>query len=265
MATSQEVGGWIDQSYDELTNYQSKKKNPTELYNDAVSSLGIPEVRTRVANLRRSLVDTENLLSGVEGSVKGRTQGSLVTEAQRQRLTAIEREPIAGQLGKMQSAYGVETGNLGDLMGEANSKTQLAIQGQTQGEESIRTKLEKYKEMWARLKKDEDAKAEAAREAARLAVERSSRSSSSSSKSGGKETKGTAMSIGDSIKDLVMNQKLTWGRAAKLIESKNGKIATDSDTDVYLKFYFGLREGNPGKYLNKKNLQRAYKLGLTRG
>lgn len=264
MATLSDLEQGVNQASKNLQDWQASRKNPVDLLNEATSALGIPEVRTRVSSLRKSLLDTENLLSGVEGSVKGRTQGSLVTEAQRQRLTALEREPIAGQLGKFQGAYGMETGNLNDLMGEASQQVTLGIEGQKMQGEKFQTELDRSKGSYERaleLEKMRRQKEEADRAHA-LAVKEANRKAAE----GATTKKGTAMSLGDSVKDLVMSQGLTWGRAAALIEGKDGKkITAGSDADVYLKFYFGLREQNPGKYMSSADLQKAAKLGLTKG
>jgi len=166
MATLQDLNAQIGAATSELSQFQATQKNPLQLLNEAQATLGIPEVRTRVSSLRKSLLDTENLLAGVEGSVQGRTQGSLVTEAQRQRLTNLERQPVAEQLGKFQGAYGMETGNLSDLMGQASQSAQLGIEGQRQKETAIKTKLGGLESSYERLSKEE---------AARLAREQADR------------------------------------------------------------------------------------------
>ena len=266
MATSQEVGNLINQSYDELQGVQASAKNPLDLYNEASASLGIPEVRTRVSSLRKSLLDTENLLAGVEGSVTGRTSGSLVTEAQRQRLVAQERQPIASQYASMGNQLGQETAGLTDLMGQASTTTDLGIKGQKQKEDSIQTKITKYKEEWDRLKKQEDAQAEAARVAESNRIEREKIYASKSSSGSGKSTsKGTAMTPQEMIQDLAISKNWGWGDTASAYEKKYGKIKSGSDADVYLKYYYGLKENNPGKYLNNADLQRASQLGLGKG
>jgi hypothetical protein len=60
--------------------------------------LGVPEIRNNVAGLRTTVANTTNALNNVDPSVTGRTSGSLVTEAQRQRLVNMERAPIASEL-----------------------------------------------------------------------------------------------------------------------------------------------------------------------
>lgn len=127
----------VDQSQAAYTGALAKRKNPLDLYNEAVSSLGGNEIRTNVGNLRKQILDTENLLNAVEGSVKGRTSGSLVTEAQRQRITNLEREPIAGQYNKFSGDYANESQNLSSVLGQASQNTNLGMAGEQQQIESL--------------------------------------------------------------------------------------------------------------------------------
>lgn len=125
-----------------FSKFQASKKNPLDVYNDAVNQLGVGDVRTRVQNLRTQLLNTENLLNGVDGSVTGRTQGSLVTEAQRQRLVNLERAPIMQDYGKMSGSLNNENATLSDLLGQAQSQSQLAVQGASDRENAIKFALE---------------------------------------------------------------------------------------------------------------------------
>src|SRR5215207_9833413 len=57
-----------------ISKFEASRRNPLDIYNEAVGQLGVGDVRTRVQNLRNQLLNTENLLNGVDGSVTGRTQ-----------------------------------------------------------------------------------------------------------------------------------------------------------------------------------------------
>ena len=125
MATSAEA-------LSQLQQFQNTMANPLDLYNKQVSELGVGDVRGRVSNLSNTLLNTENALNQVEPSVTGRTQGSLVTEAQRQRLVNLERQPLASQYGKIASQYQNEQQNLRDLLGQASQVSSLGYQGEQQ-------------------------------------------------------------------------------------------------------------------------------------
>lgn len=112
----------------ELKQFQSGRKSAGDLYNQTQSELGVGDVKTRADDMRGLIRNTETALKGVGQAVAGRTRGQLVTEAQRARLANIERDPLAGQLSEQQSNYGEEMQNYRDLMGQAQTKAQLAYQ-----------------------------------------------------------------------------------------------------------------------------------------
>lgn len=111
----------------QLTAYDANKQNSVDLLNNAMSQYGVPEIRSRVSGLRTTLSNTENALNNVDPSVTGRTQGSLVTEAQRQAQVNNERAPIAQQYSDQQGALSDESANLTDA---ENSANQLATSQQ---------------------------------------------------------------------------------------------------------------------------------------
>lgn len=119
----------VKQAQGDLTRYYSSRKSPTSYYNRAMNDLGVPDARARVASDRKAIADTQNLLEAVEPSVTGRTQGGLVTEAQRTALVNKERAPITQDLGNLSRVYSTSSSNLADLMGQADMRAQLGIQG----------------------------------------------------------------------------------------------------------------------------------------
>lgn len=100
--------------------------NPTEEYNKATTALGIPDARSRVQGLQTQLLNSENAIKAVDPSVTGRTSNSLVTEAQRQRLVNMERQPLTDSYNDQSKQYGVQSGLLKDLLGQADTQTGLA-------------------------------------------------------------------------------------------------------------------------------------------
>lgn len=138
----------IDNSQSAYDEALANRRNPIDLYNEAVSSLGGNEIRQNVGNLRKQILDTENLLNGVEGSVQGRTSGSLVTEAQRQRLTNLERAPIAGQYNKFASNLSSEQSALNEVLGLASNQTNLTMAGEDRAIEALLSTLNANKEKY---------------------------------------------------------------------------------------------------------------------
>lgn len=122
----------------QLQQFQSSRANPLDIYSKATQDLGVGDVRGRVTGLRNTLLNTENLLNQVEGSVTGRTQGSLVTEAQRQRLANLERQPLAAQYGQQSKGLANEQATLSDLLNQAQQRSSMEFQGLQTKEQSLR-------------------------------------------------------------------------------------------------------------------------------
>lgn len=115
--------------------------NPTDVYNKALSTLGVPDARTRVQALRTQMLNNENLLNNVEGSVTGRTSGSLVTEAQRSRLVATEKQPLAETEATLGKTYNDANTGLTDLLGQAQTESDLAGKSYSTKRQSLADQL----------------------------------------------------------------------------------------------------------------------------
>lgn len=98
----------------QLSEYDARRRSSVDVLNEAMGKYGVPELRSRVSGLRTTLTNTENALNAVDPSVTGRTQGSLVTEAQRTKQVANEQAPIAERYGQMSRSLGDATDNLSD-------------------------------------------------------------------------------------------------------------------------------------------------------
>lgn len=116
--------------YGELVNFDKTAKAPVDIYNEALSSLGISDARTRVNTLRGELTNTEGLLKNVEGNVSQRTSNALVTEAQRQKLVTSERQPLVEQTDILGRNLTNATSNVNDIENQAKTKADLTFTGQ---------------------------------------------------------------------------------------------------------------------------------------
>lgn len=119
-----------EQALKQLQQAQGTQRSATDLYGQQSKQLGLPAAQQRQQELRQTIRGTEQALRGVESSVSGRTQGSLVTEAQRGRLAALERAPIAEQFGEQQRALTDEDALYRDLLAQAGQQSGLAYQSQ---------------------------------------------------------------------------------------------------------------------------------------
>jgi len=133
------------QALQDLTNFQTSQKSPVDAYNEAVTQLGIPDVRTNVTGLRKQIADTTALLNALPDSVTGRTSGSLVTDAQRGRILGMERAPLDQANAGYNNAYGVASANLADLTGQAQNQASLVEQGQKNIEGALSTRYQGIK------------------------------------------------------------------------------------------------------------------------
>lgn len=122
------------QALSQLTSFRQGRRNPFDILAEQKKALGVDDVTGRVSKLRTGIINTENLLEGVDDSVTGRTSGTLTTEAARSRLVNLERAPIATTLGKQQQGLTAEQQNLQDILGQANTAAQLRYQGDTDQE-----------------------------------------------------------------------------------------------------------------------------------
>lgn len=128
-------------SQEALSQYQtiqSGRKKPQDILRESEERLGIPTATQRQVGLRGAITNTENLIRGVDPSVSGRTQGSLVSEAQKQRLIAMEREPLSDQFREQSRALEGETASIADLQRRASQEAQLAIAADDAAENASR-------------------------------------------------------------------------------------------------------------------------------
>lgn len=121
---------------------QTALSNPVDIYNKALEKLGISDARTRVQEYRTQMDNTQNLLNNLESNISGRTQGSLVTEAQRQRLLAAEQAPLTGSLNSINTAFGNAQQDMTNILGQAGTQTDLAWEGEQSQRQALMSRLE---------------------------------------------------------------------------------------------------------------------------
>lgn len=113
-----------------LQSFQSGMKKPEDILTSQEQSLGIPQASTQVQGLRGAIQNTTNLLGQVAPSVYGRTQNSLVTNAQASRNIQNEQAPIAQTLDRQNTDYSNQESDLQNLLGRAGTLSSLQAQGQ---------------------------------------------------------------------------------------------------------------------------------------
>lgn len=126
----------------QIAEYDKNAKGSVDVLNDAMKQYGIPEIRNRVAGLRTTLTNTENALNNVDPSVSGRTQGSLVTEAQRERMVQNEKAPIMQNYSKISGNLSNESGNLSDQMQAAQLLASSKINDYNTGRQALQSRYQ---------------------------------------------------------------------------------------------------------------------------
>lgn len=106
----------------QLTAYDAKPVTSTDALNAALTQYGVPEIRNTVSGLRTTVANTTSALNNVDPSVTGRTQGSLVTEAQRAAQVNNERAPISTELAGENTSLNQNQQDLTDALGQANTQ-----------------------------------------------------------------------------------------------------------------------------------------------
>jgi len=120
-----------------LATYDANPVTSTDALNSALSQFGVPEIRNTVSGLRTAVTNTSNALNAVDPSVTGRTQGSLVTEAQREKQVANERAPIAGQLSDQTHALDQGQQDLTTALGQATTSATNKVNDYNAGRSNL--------------------------------------------------------------------------------------------------------------------------------
>lgn len=118
------------QALAQLQQAQQSAQNPQNLLAQQQQQLGVQGQRDTTTGLRGAVDKTTKLLQQVAPSVMGRTQSSLVTNAQANRQIANEQAPISQNLNSQTTAYNQSAQDLADTENRASQAAQLAYTGQ---------------------------------------------------------------------------------------------------------------------------------------
>lgn len=114
-----------------LQKFGSGMQSPAQMLDSARTSLGVQGAQERVSGLRGAIAQTTGLLNRVAPSVYGRTQNSLVTNAQADRMIANERQPIEKELGRESRDLDLASTDYNELNRQAESRAALEQAGQS--------------------------------------------------------------------------------------------------------------------------------------
>lgn len=199
------------QALGNLESFQNGLQTPDAIINSTNQGLGVDAAQSQVSGLRQAINNTTNLINQVAPSVYGRTQGSLVTDAQATHQISNEQQPLNTTLGKENTDYGNQEQDYQDLLGKASTLAQAKLSGQNTEEgylQNIYSNLYGQEKDAATAQQAKDALAEQAREAdLQAATTRAGQSSAGSGISLG----GSGASSGGSAPTASMSAKSGGG------------------------------------------------------
>lgn len=126
----------------QLQAYDAKPVTSTDALNSALTQYGVPEIRNTVSGLRTTLANTQNSYNAVDPSVTGRTQGSLVTEAQRAKQVSNEQAPIAANLTSEGNDLTTANADLTDKEGQATQLAQNEVSDYNSGRAALQSQYD---------------------------------------------------------------------------------------------------------------------------
>lgn len=113
-----------------LSQYQTFSNNrvkPEDYIKRYSKELGVEDARSRVKSARSAIKATEDTIAATPDSVAGRTSGSLVTDAQRNRLVQNEVTPLQEVLRTQGGAFGDAANDFSVLSGDVDKRVDLAL------------------------------------------------------------------------------------------------------------------------------------------
>lgn len=119
------------QALGNLQSAQSQAQTPDQIMQSTDQQLGVGAAQGQVSGLRQAITNTTNLLNGVAPSVEGRTQNSLVTDAQAGKQIQNESAPIQATLTGQNTALSNDQSDLSSLLSQASTEAGLKAQGQS--------------------------------------------------------------------------------------------------------------------------------------
>lgn len=141
-----------------LQKFQQGMQTPQQILQGAQDTSGASQAQQQVSGLQQAIQNTTGLLNKVAPDVLGRTQNSLVTQAQADRITANEQAPLQSQLTDQTQSEQTEAQQLAADQQNAQDIANAQITGQ-QGT------LSNYQQIYSDLLGKEQA-AQAAQQAA---------------------------------------------------------------------------------------------------
>jgi chromosome segregation ATPase len=111
--TSQQAEG-------DVTSFNKMTPRTADILSAFDEQYGVNAASSRVGDLRKGVMQAEDLVNNVGDNVFARTSNSLVSDAQRARLTAAEKDPLSRQLNEISRNFDVANQDLSGLKEQSN-------------------------------------------------------------------------------------------------------------------------------------------------
>lgn len=108
--------------------FQQNRVKPEDYVKRYSTDLGVDDAKERVKSARTAIRATEDTIAGTPDSVAGRTSGSLVTDAQRNRLVQNEVAPLQEVMRTQSNAFGDANADLTTLSNEVDKRVGYGLQ-----------------------------------------------------------------------------------------------------------------------------------------
>ena len=226
--------------------FQQKRVKPEDYVKRYSTDLGVDDAKARVAGARTAIRATEDTITAAPDSVAGRTSGSLVTDAQRNRLVQNEVAPLQEMMRTQSNAYNDANQGLTQLSDELGKRVAYGLQADDTQANSLLTlyqaasESEKQKEAVRQWKAQMAEQKRQFNESQKAAERQSARAAAAASPTyGGGGSTAPRGKVTDSI------QQAAYNDVASRMSQSDGAIKSD--------YRATLKSANRG---NKKDIQK---------
>lgn len=169
--------------FQQYQTFQNSRTKPEDYVKRYSTDLGVEDAKARVKSARTAIRSTEDTIAAAPESVAGRTGGSLVTDAQRNRLTQNEIAPLNEIMRTQSGAFSDANADLTTLGSELDKRvgyglqaddmqanTLLTLYQAASEQEKQQEAIRQYNEQMAEQKRQFDEQQKAAARAAAAAA-----------------------------------------------------------------------------------------------
>lgn len=114
--------------FQQYQTFQNSRTKPEDYVKRYSTDLGVEDAKARVKSARTAIRSTEDTIAAAPESVAGRTGGSLVTDAQRNRLTQNEIAPLNEIMRIQSGAFSDANADLTTLGSELDKRVGYGLQ-----------------------------------------------------------------------------------------------------------------------------------------